>query len=179
LFVPLTILDFMRRAEQVYGDRVGVFDEPQQPAPSLGALTYGRVAALARAQAAGLDALGVGFGERVAIVSQNAARLLVSFFGVAGHGRVLVPINFRLSPVEVGYILEHSGASMLLVDPELADPVAHLPVAHRVVLGQDTDEEVFLEGREPTPWDDQDEEATATINYTSGTTARPKGGTQA
>ena len=46
---------------------------------------------------------------------------------------------------------------------------------HRVVLGTDTDAELFLEGREPEPWDDQDEDATATINYTSGTTARPKG----
>jgi fatty-acyl-CoA synthase len=101
LLVPLTILDFMRRAEQVYGERVAVFDEPSQPAAPLGPLTYGRLAALARAQAAGLDALGVGFGERVAIVSHNAARMLVSFFGVAGHGRVLVPINIRLSPAEI------------------------------------------------------------------------------
>ena len=64
---------------------------------------------------------------------------------------------------------------MLLVDPELAESVADLPVKHRVVLGTDTDGELFLEGREPEPWDDQDEDATATINYTSGTTARPKG----
>jgi acyl-CoA synthetase (AMP-forming)/AMP-acid ligase II len=85
----------------------------------------------------------------VAVLSQNSGRLLTSFFGVSGYGRVLVPINFRLSPAEVEYILEHSGASMLLVDPELADSVAHLPVKHRVVLGTDTDDEVYLEGREP------------------------------
>ena len=94
---------------------------------------------------------------------------------MSGYGRVLVPINFRLSPAEIEYILEHSGASMLLVDPELAEAVAHLPVKHRVVMGTDTDAEIFLEGREPEPWDEQDEDATATINYTSGTTARPKG----
>src|SRR3546814_10619820 len=92
---------------------------------------------LARGQAAALDALGIGVGERVAILSQNAGRLLVSFFGVSGFGRVLVPINFRLSPTEIEYILEHSGASMLLVDAELADSVAHIPVKHRVVLGID------------------------------------------
>jgi len=174
LFVPLTILDFMRRAEQVYGDRVGVFDEPQQPAPSLGALTYGRVAALARAQAAGLDALGVGFGERVAIVSHNAARLLVSFFGVAAHGRALVPINFRLSPAEIAYIVEHSGASMLLVDPELDAALAEVKCARRFVLGADSDALLFRHDAAPAQWQ-ADESATATINYTSGTTARPKG----
>ena len=76
--VPLTVNDFLRRAELVYGDRVGIVDEPDQPAPSLGSLTYRDVAARARAQAAALDALGVGVGERVAMVSHNAARLLVS-----------------------------------------------------------------------------------------------------
>ncbi|MBZ5714001.1 AMP-binding protein [Nannocystis pusilla] len=174
MFVPLTILDFMRRAEQVYGDRVGVFDEPQQPASSLGALTYKKLAAQARAQAAGLDALGVGFGERVAIVSHNAARMLVSFFGVAAHGRALVPINFRLSPAEIAYIVEHSGASMLLVDPELDAALAEVNCARRFVLGAESDRLLFRHDATPAIWQ-ADENATATINYTSGTTARPKG----
>jgi len=174
MFVPLTVLDFLRRAEQVYGARVGVIDESQQPAPSLGALSYARVGALARAQAAGLDALGIGFGERVAIVSQNAARLLVSFFGVAGHGRALVPINFRLSPHEIEYIVEHAGASLLLVDPELDGALAGVKCARRLVLGAESDAALFHEGVTPAPWT-ADEGATATINYTSGTTARPKG----
>ena len=55
----------------------------------------------------------------MAVVSHNSARLLTSFYGVCGWGRTLVPINFRLSPAEVGYIVEHSGASVLMVDPEL------------------------------------------------------------
>lgn len=174
MFVPLTVLDFLRRAERVYGRRVGVIDEPHQPAPSLGELTYARVAELARAQAAGLDALGVGFGERVAIVSQNAARLLVSFFGVAGHGRVLVPINFRLSAHEIAYIVEHSGASLLLVDPELDAALADVRCARRMVLGTGCDAALLRAGVAPAAWQ-ADEGATATINYTSGTTARPKG----
>jgi acyl-CoA synthetase (AMP-forming)/AMP-acid ligase II len=53
----------------------------------------------------------------VAVVSHNSARLLESFFGVTAWGRVLVPVNFRLSRDEVAYIVEHSGASVLLVDP--------------------------------------------------------------
>ena len=74
--------------------------------------------------AAGLDALGVGRGERVAIVSHNSARLFIALFGVSGYGRVVVPINFRLNADEVGYIVEHSGASVLLVDPELDEALA-------------------------------------------------------
>jgi fatty-acyl-CoA synthase len=172
--VPLTVGDFLDRAEKVYGDRMGVVDEPDPPGGGLGELTYGRVGELARAQASALDDLGVGQGERVAIVSQNAARLVVSFFGVSGWGRVLVPVNFRLSPDEIAYIVGHSGASVLLVDPEIADAVRDIDVKHRFVLGTDTDGEVFGGGGDPQPWE-PDEDATATINYTSGTTARPKG----
>ena len=71
-----------------------------------------------------LDAMGVGPGERVAIVSPNSARFLISYFGVSGFGRVLVPINFRLNADEVAYIVEHSGATVLLVDPELDDALS-------------------------------------------------------
>ena len=172
---PLTIGGHLDRAALVYGDRAGIIDEPDPPGGGLGRLTYRRVQELARAQAAGLDERGIGVGERVAVLSQNSGRLLTSFFGVSGYGRVLVPINFRLSPAEVEYIVGHSGASMLLVDAELADAVAHLHVKHQVVMGTATDGEIYLEDRDPEPWADQDEDATATINYTSGTTARPKG----
>ncbi len=175
--VPLTIADHLERAALVYPERIGVVDEPDQPAPSWGELTYGRVAELARAQAAALDGLGVGRGERVAIVSHNAARLLVSFFGVSAWGRVLVPVNFRLAPDEVRYIVEHSGASVLLVDPELDASLAGVTAKHRFVLGADTDGALWpgAATAEPEPWDEPDEDATATVNYTSGTTARPKG----
>lgn len=171
--VPLTISDYLDRAAQVYGDRVGVLDEPDQPAPSLGALTYGNLAKLARAQAAGLDEMGVPHGARVAIVSQNAARLLVAFFGVSAYGRVLVPVNFRLTTPEVSYIVEHSGASVLLVDPELDEDLADVHAPHRLVLGAESDQ-AFASTAEPDLWK-ADENATATVNYTSGTTARPKG----
>ena len=173
--VPLTVLDHIERAELVYGDRIGVVDEPDQPATSWGSLTYARMAELARAQAAGLDALGVGLGERVAVVSHNSARLLTSFFGVSAHGRVLVPVNFRLTADEVSYIVEHSGASVLLVDPELDESLADVTARHRFVIGEESDAELYRFGVEPEPWPDRDEDATASINYTSGTTARPKG----
>ncbi len=173
MFYPLTVRDFLDRAEQVYPDRVGVVDEPDQPAPSLGALSYRQVADNARAQAARLDALGVGRGERVAVISQNSARLLTSFFGVSGWGRVLVPVNFRLAPAEVEYIVEHSGARVVYADPACKHLLDGLTVEHKYLLGEDDD--LYLRGADPVEWTDRDENATATINYTSGTTARPKG----
>jgi fatty-acyl-CoA synthase len=170
--VPLTVNDFLRRAEEIYPNRTAIIDEPQQPAESWGAVTYAQMAARARAQAAALDAMGIGVGERVAIVSHNSARLLTALFGVSGSGRVLVPINFRLVAEEVKYIVGHSGARILMVDPELDEQLAAVQCEHRFVIGNSTD--APLDHAEPRPWT-PDEDATATINYTSGTTARPKG----
>lgn len=105
--VPLTVVDHLRRAEQVYGHRTAFIDEPDQPAESWGTQTYAEMARRARAQAAALDKLGIPQGARVAVVSQNSARLLTSFFGVSAYGRILAPINFRLSAEEIGYIVDH------------------------------------------------------------------------
>jgi fatty-acyl-CoA synthase len=173
VFYPLTVRDFLERASRVYPDRIGVVDEPDQPAPSLGELTYRELAVLARAQAARLDQLGVPVGGRVAIISQNSARLLTSFFGVSGWGRILVPINFRLAPAEIEYIVGHSGAEVVFADPSLKNVLDSLDIPHKFVLGDD--DALYLRDTEPQDWDSADENATATINYTSGTTARPKG----
>jgi fatty-acyl-CoA synthase len=173
--VPLNVLDFLDRAEQVYGDRIGLVDEPDQPADSWGRLTWRQVAERARAMAAGLDALGVGRGERVAIVSHNSARLLVALFAVSGYGRIVVPINFRLNADEVRYIVDQSGASVLLVDPDLDRALSGVTAPHRFVLGAESDAALMRFDRQPAPWTDASEDAVASINYTSGTTARPKG----
>jgi len=174
MHVPLTIVDHIRRAEQLYPDRVAVVDEPDQPASSWGTITYREMARRARALAAGLDALGIGAGERVAMVSHNSARLLTAFFGVSGSGRILVPINFRLVAEEVQYIVEHSGARVLLIDPELTESMSAVSCERRLLIGEESDAVLLQFDREPRPWS-PDENATATINYTSGTTARPKG----
>ncbi len=171
--VPFSIRDFLDRAYTVYPDRVAIVDEPHQTAPSWGELTYRDVMRLARSQAATLDALGIERGARVACVSHNAARLLVSFFGVSGWGRIFVPVNFRLAPAEVEYIVEHSGAEVVLLDPDLVHLADAVDVPHVFILGED-DEKIWSTTAEPEPWE-PDEDATATINYTSGTTARPKG----
>jgi acyl-CoA synthetase (AMP-forming)/AMP-acid ligase II len=174
--VPLTIGDYLSRAAAVYGDRTAVFDEPGT-AGSLGTLPYRELDSRARGMAIALDEMGVGHGERVAIVSPNAARFLISYFGVSAFGRVLVPVNFRLNSEEISYIVSHSGSSVLLVDPESEDSLRGVSAKHKIVLDGSADAAIFAaapDGAQPAEWP-ADEDATASINYTSGTTARPKG----
>ena len=137
--VPLTSADFLDRAAAVYRTRIGVVDEPGAP-DSLGDVTYGEIARRVRALQAGLDELGVEPGDRVAVVSPNSARMLELLYAVPSCGRILVPINFRLRSEEVRYIVEHSGASVLLVDPEVDEPLATVSAKHRILLGAQSDD---------------------------------------
>jgi fatty-acyl-CoA synthase len=174
--VPLTVGDYLRRGAAVYGGRTAVYDEPGT-AGSLGAVSYADLEARARGMALALEDLGVSQGERVAIVSPNAARFLISFFGVSGYGRVLVPVNYRLNADEIAYIIGHSGSSVLLVDPESEASLRDISVKRKIVLDGAADAALFApaaDGAGPAHWA-ADEDATASINYTSGTTARPKG----
>src|SRR6266700_2980204 len=174
--VALTIGDFLRRGAAVYADRPAVYDEPGTQG-SLGTISYRQLASRARGMALALEGLGVAHGERVALVSPNAARFQIAYFGVSGYGRVLVPINYRLNADEISYIAEHSGSSVLLVDPDSDEALKNVTAKHRIVLDGEADAALFAEspdGAEPAAWE-PDEEATASINYTSGTTARPKG----
>ena len=151
--VALTVNDFLNRAALVYPDRVAVVDEPDQPADSWGEMTYGEITKRARAMAAGLDAMGIGVGERVAMVSHNSARLLTALFGVSGSGRILVPINFRLVAEEIKYIIQHSGARVLLVDPEIADGLASVECETKLIIGAKSDAVLMKFDTEPVPWD--------------------------
>ncbi len=173
--VALTTQDFLDRAETVWGARPAVIDEPDQPADVVPTTTHAELARRIRAWQAGLDALGVAEGERVCVVSHNSARLLELLYAVTASGRVCVPVNFRLTPGEVEYIVDDCGATVLLVDPELDRALAGITARHRFVLGEQTETELMRFDVEPRAWAEPDEDAMATINYTSGTTARPKG----
>ena len=119
--VEMTVNDFLDRAATVYPDRIALVDEPDQPATPLQTLTYAEFADVKRQMGVAMDEMKIPMGGRVAMVSHNSARLQTCFYGVSGNGRVFVPINFRLSADEVRYIVDHSGAEALLVDPELAE----------------------------------------------------------
>ena len=140
--VPLTVGDYLRRGAAVYGGRTAVHDEPGT-AGSFGPLTYSELESRARGMALALEQLGVGLGERVAIVSPNATRFLISYFGVSGYGRVLVPVNYRLNADEIGYIVGHSGSSVLLVDPESEPSLRDISVKHKIVLDGTADASLF------------------------------------
>src|SRR5580700_8804911 len=174
--VALTIGDFLERGADVFPERTAVVDEPGVPG-SLGRVSYGELRRRAWGLAAGLEALGVGIGERVAIVSPNAARFVAAFYGVSAFGRILVPVNFRLNAEEVGYIIEHSGASVLLIDPELEETLAGVTAKHRIALDGRADAELFAPAAADAlgAHSEFEEDSTCSINYTSGTTARPKG----
>ena len=144
MHVPLTLADFLYRAEMVYGGRSAIVDEPNPPGGGLGRTTYGELAAMARSLASALDERDVPEGARVAIISPNSTRFLATLFGVSAFGRVLVPVNYRLNATEIGFILEHSGSTVVLMDPEVSGGLAHLPMRHRLVLERDTDADLFL-----------------------------------
>ncbi|MDX8031509.1 AMP-binding protein [Lentzea sp. BCCO 10_0856] len=170
--VPLITTDFLDRASFAFGATTATIDEPDQPAKPVDTTTYAEMATRVRAWQAGFDALGIGEGERVAVVSHNSARMLELLHALPGSGRICVPVNFRLRPDEVKFIVEHSGASALFVDPELS--LDDVTARHRFTLGEES-ESLLRFDVEPRPWSAPSEDATATINYTSGTTARPKG----
>lgn len=173
--VPLNIRDFLDRGAAAYSERVAVIDEPDQPAEPLAAVSYTALAELARRQAASLDVLGVARGARVAVLSHNSARMLTSFFGVSGWGRVLVPLNYRLAQPELNQILRHSGTEVLFADADCAEMAKKFGIEHTFVFGQDDDRIYDPHNDHPQEWREVDENASATLNYTSGTTGNPKG----
>ncbi len=175
--VQMNILDFLHRGANVYPDRIAFVDEPKQEG-GLGELTYGsffkRVLGLAKT----LEDMGVTEGDRVAILSPNATKFAIALFATSGFGKIFVPINFRLNAKEVEFVITHSGASVLLVDPEYEEMLSNIQVKEKIVLDGVRDKLAFEPlkdgSSEPTRWE-CDENATCSINYTSGTTAQPKG----
>jgi fatty-acyl-CoA synthase len=158
----LTPLSFLERTAAVFPDRIGVIDGERR-------LTWAELRDRAHKLAGALQARGIRPGERVAFLAFNTTELLEAHYGVPLAGAVLVAINTRLARDEVLGILEHSGARLTVVDPELE----HLVDGERIVLG-DEYERLLATASEPEPVD-LGEDDTISINYTSGTTGRPKG----
>jgi fatty-acyl-CoA synthase len=176
--VPLTPLEFARRSRALYPDREAVVDGALR-------LTYAQFFDRCDRWSSALQALGVKPGDRVAYIAPNTRAQLESFYAVPQIGAVLVPINYRLSPGEFAYIIDHSGATVLCAHEDylecLDDIRAQLPgVRHFVALegvrDQWLDYETLL-GKASAGFERPaiEESDLLTINYTSGTTSRPKG----
>ena len=176
--LPLTPLEFARRARRLYPDREAVVDGDLR-------LTYRQFFDRCDRWSAALQKLGVRPGDRVAYIAPNTHAQLESFYAVPQIGAVLVPINYRLTPADFVYLIQHSGAKVVCAHSDYLDAVdsirAEIPDVQAFVALESSragwlDYETTLAAA-PATFDRPEirESDLLTINYTSGTTSRPKG----
>jgi len=172
----LNPVDFLERAAYIYPGKTAVVDGKRRR-------SYRELAERSWRLANGLRSAGLAKGDRVATLLFNSSPMLEAHFGVPAAGGILVAVNNRLSAAEVGYILQHSGAKYLLLDTALEAQTKPADLSGVTVIRVDDTGapgdayEEFLAGaapERPVSWL-EDEEETISINYTSGTTGRPKG----
>jgi fatty-acyl-CoA synthase len=178
MLVPLTPLEFARRTRTLHPGREAVVDGAVR-------LTYAQFFDRCDRWSAALQRLGVAKGDRVAYIAPNTHAQLESFLAVPQLGAILVPINYRLTADDFVYIINHSGSTVVCVHEDYLDAVesvrTQLPrVRHVVALeaprtGWLDYEALVAEASPAFARPDLDEDDVITINYTSGTTARPKG----
>ena len=182
-FTPLSPLSLLRRSAFVFPDKTAVIHGKTR-------FTYAELNARVNRLATALQDAGIEKGDRVAFLVPNIPPMLEAHYGVPLAGGILVAINTRLSSREVGYILNHSGAKILVVDTALAhvvEPVLEqLETVKTIVNVRDVSdgkelsdllyEDFIAKGSpEDIPIPVEDEQETISINYTSGTTGMPKG----
>ncbi|MFS4489141.1 AMP-binding protein [Dietzia kunjamensis] len=187
LDTALTPLSFLEKAARVSPDATAVVDGPRRQ-------TYAEFADRATRLASLLKMRGVARGDRVGVLAPNSAEALLAQFGVPLAGGAVVALNTRLAPAEIAYIVEHAGIAVLIADAELLAGLGdEVPDALRLVLvapdadGTQPDPARFgpraeamedaLASASPQPvsWTVADEDSVIAVNYTSGTTGRPKG----
>jgi acyl-CoA synthetase (AMP-forming)/AMP-acid ligase II len=189
-YTALSPLSFLERSARVWPDKTAVVYGARR-------LTYRELATEAQRVARALRASGAGPGDRVAYLMPNLPEMLIAHYAVPLAGAVLVAVNTRLTAEEMAYILSHSGAKIVVVDAALlptaaaaakdVEAVAELVIAEDAELEPDGADlsgeprlvsysEFLARGtQEPLPWSVPDELAPIAINYTSGTTGRPRG----
>ncbi|KKE79761.1 o-succinylbenzoate--CoA ligase [Bacilli bacterium] len=182
MITPLTPLDWKRRAIKYYPDKIAVIDENKE-------FTYREFGERTDRLAVALHEAGIREGDHVAVMLPNTHYMLESFYGISQLGAVTVPLNYRISASDMEYIINHSDAKMLIVDAEFAAPIEEIidnlsleniilvPVEGHNSSLKSIDYEIFLNhASSATPPEVEiDENQLLTINYTSGTTSRPKG----
>ncbi|NJP92952.1 AMP-binding protein [Nonomuraea sp. FMUSA5-5] len=167
-YEPLTPTSFLERSATVFGPRLAVVDGGLE-------LTYAELWQRVQRLAGALATAGVRPGDRVAVLALNGHLLLESTFGVPAAGAVMVPLNIRLSAGELAYILGHAEVTLLLHDDALTGLARQAAEGTEVRLMSATACETLLAVAEPLLVRVEDELAPLSINYTSGTTGRPKG----
>jgi fatty-acyl-CoA synthase len=172
----LTPISFLQRSAYIFPDKTAIVHGERR-------FSYREFEQRTNRLAAALRADGLQQHERVAFLCPNIPPMLEAHFAVPAAGGILVAINTRLSSSEIGYILQHSGARFLFVDDELAHLIEPLDTAGIKIVriadsgGPDDPYEQYIAAAGPEPvasWL-ADEDETIAINYTSGTTGRPKG----
>jgi fatty-acyl-CoA synthase len=176
--LPLTPLEFLRRARKLYAEREAVVDGNTR-------LTYAQFGDRIDRWSAALQALGVTKGDRVAYIAPNTLAHLEGYYAVPQIGATIVPCNYRLTADDFRYLIEHSGAKVVCAHPDQIAAVdqirARLPASiHYVALEGAVDrwlayEELLGRADVPPERPPVDERDLLSINYTSGTTSRPKG----
>ncbi|MCZ2109122.1 MAG: long-chain-fatty-acid--CoA ligase [Dehalococcoidia bacterium] len=182
--VPLLVNDFLRRAAKLYPEKTAIVDGPDR-------FTYRQFQERVNQLGHTLLGLGIAKGDRVCILSPNSHYFLESYYGVTQIGAILVPLNYRLAAADHEYIINHAGVKAVLVDYDYTRIVDEVrpnlkTVEHYIVADPRAEKHTpkgwtdwdSLTGLQPvtaTPLVEQDENDTTSINYTSGTTARPKG----
>jgi fatty-acyl-CoA synthase len=180
MIVPLSVLEFRDRAERFFGPKVGVVDGERR-------FTYAEFGERTHRLANALRGLGLGTGDRVSFITYNTHQLLEAYYGVLEAGGVLDPINIRLTPADIAYILGHAESRVVVYHRDFA-PLVEQVVGQLderptlVVLEGETgpladhEYEALLAAAPATPLEPEiDENAVAELFYTSGTTGRPKG----
>jgi fatty-acyl-CoA synthase len=171
-FDPMTPSSFLLRSMRVFADEPAVVDGEMR-------FTYGELGARCLALTGALAVRGVGPGDRVAALCSNSHVMIELHTGVPMRGAVLVPLNIRLTADELVYIVEHSGARLLVATREMADRATEVATRTGVDLLLESDDpggyNAALSGAVTAPVSVTDERGLLAINYTSGTTGRPKG----
>ena len=173
MHIPLTPIRCLYRAADLYGRKEGVICGEKR-------FTYTRFVERCERLGAALTHHGIAPGDRVAYLSFNTHQLLEGYYGVVLAGAIVMPMNVRLTPAELIQILNHSGAAMLLYEPDFAPLVdqfrSYCPALTKYVL-LNGEYEAMLAAAEPKRVDIMtiDETAPAELFYTSGSTGSPKG----
>ncbi|AVZ39677.1 MULTISPECIES: AMP-binding protein [unclassified Dietzia] len=187
LDTALTPLGFLEKAASVSPDATAVVDGPRRQSYAEFADRTTRLASLLRMR-------GVARGERVGVLAPNSAEALLAQFAVPLAGGAVVALNTRLAPPEVSYIVEHAGISVLIADAGLLDGLGNeIPESISLILvtpdadgtqpdparfgprAEALEESLALASPQPVSWTVEDEDSVIAVNYTSGTTGRPKG----